>query len=38
MTDALQKAYDQELSLTGKEIIQQLLKNADIARSEDVPM
>ncbi|MBF7083347.1 fumarate hydratase [Desulfallas sp. Bu1-1] len=38
MTDALQKAYDQELSLTGKEIIQQLLKNADIARSEEVPM
>lgn len=34
----MQKAYDHELSLTGKEIIQQLLKNADIARSEEVPM
>ncbi|WP_347491553.1 fumarate hydratase [Desulfoscipio sp. XC116] len=38
MLDALQKAYDQEISLTGKEIIQQIIDNAEIAKSEEVPM
>jgi len=36
--EAFNNAYEQELSLTGKEIIEQLIKNADIARAEDVPM
>jgi len=38
MIEALKKAYDEELSLTGKEIIQQLIKNAEIAKTEEVPM
>ena len=38
MIEAFQIAYDHELSLTGKEIIQQLLGNAEIAKSEKVPM
>ncbi|AGL01397.1 hydro-lyase, Fe-S type, tartrate/fumarate subfamily [Desulfoscipio gibsoniae DSM 7213] len=38
MIDALQGAYDQEISLTGKEIIQQIIDNAGIAKSEEVPM
>ncbi|KJS78131.1 MAG: fumarate hydratase [Desulfotomaculum sp. BICA1-6] len=38
MIEALRKAYDGELSLTGKEIIQQLMDNAEIASSEKVPM
>jgi len=38
MVEALKKAYDSELSLTGKEIIQQLMENAKIASSEKVPM
>lgn len=36
--EAFNNAYKQELSLTGKEIIEQLIKNADIARAEAVPM
>lgn len=35
---ALKKGYEQEISLTGKDILQQLLKNAEIAREESVPM
>lgn len=38
MIEAFKKAYDNELSLTGKEIIQQLITNADIAGAENVPM
>lgn len=36
--DAFTRAHDRELSLTGKEIFQQLIKNAEIARTESVPM
>lgn len=32
------KAYEEEVSLTGKEILQQLVKNAEIACEEKVPM
>ncbi|WP_207706493.1 fumarate hydratase [Desulfallas thermosapovorans] len=38
MIEALQQAYEQEISLTGKEIIQQIIDNAGIAKSEEVPM
>nr|WP_321163845.1 fumarate hydratase [Desulfotruncus alcoholivorax] len=38
MIDAFKNAYEKELSLTGKEIIEQLIKNAEIARTEEVPM
>lgn len=38
MLDSFQKAYEDEISLTGKEIFHQLLKNAEIARLESVPM
>ena len=38
MLEGFQKAYDQEISLTGKEILQILMKNAEIARDEQVPM
>ncbi|OPY59598.1 MAG: L(+)-tartrate dehydratase subunit alpha [Pelotomaculum sp. PtaU1.Bin035] len=38
MLDGLQKAYEQEISPNGKEIIRQLLMNAGIAREERVPM
>lgn len=38
MIDAFKAAYDQELSLTGKDIFQQLISNAEIARKEEVPM
>ncbi|KUK84126.1 MAG: Fumarase, N-terminal domain [Pelotomaculum thermopropionicum] len=33
-----EKAYEEEVSLTGKEILQQLVKNAEIACEEKVPM
>ncbi len=36
--DAFKKAYENELSLTGKEVIQQLIDNAEIARAEKLPM
>ncbi len=35
---ALQKAYEEEISLTGKEIIKQIIDNADVAKKEEVPM
>lgn len=38
LIDAFNDAYEKELSLTGKEIIEQLIKNAEIARTEEVPM
>lgn len=38
MLEGFQKAYEQEVSLTGKEILQILLKNAEIARNEQVPI
>ncbi len=38
MIDALQNAYDQEISLTGKEILKQIMDNAVVAKSEEVPM
>jgi len=38
MVEAFQKAYDRELSQTGREIIQQLMNNAQIAADEKVPM
>jgi fumarate hydratase subunit alpha len=38
MLEGFQKAYEQEVSLTGKEILQILIKNAEIARDEQVPM
>ncbi|MCL6638205.1 MAG: fumarate hydratase [Firmicutes bacterium] len=38
LVEAFKKAYEQELSLTGKEILQQLLQNAEIAAAESVPM
>lgn len=36
--EGFQKALDQEISITGKEILQQLIENAGIARDELVPM
>lgn len=36
--DALQTALDCEESPTGREVLRQLIENADIARSENVPM
>jgi len=38
MLDALQRAYEQEISQTGKKFLQQILDNAEVARSEEVPM
>lgn len=38
MLEGFQKAYDQEISLTGKDILLMLIKNAQIARDEQVPM
>ncbi|MCL5290466.1 MAG: fumarate hydratase [Eubacteriales bacterium] len=38
MLDSFKKAYEEEISLTGKEILQQLLKNSEIARLDSVPM
>jgi len=35
---AIERAQDEEISLTGKDILQQLLKNAEIAREEAVPI
>ncbi|MCS5695908.1 fumarate hydratase [Desulfofundulus thermocisternus] len=35
---AFNEALDQEISLTGKDVLQQLLENARIAREEQVPM
>ncbi|WP_027717264.1 fumarate hydratase [Desulfovirgula thermocuniculi] len=35
---AFKKALEDELSLTGKDILQQLIENARIAREEEVPM
>ncbi|OAT81382.1 fumarate hydratase [Desulfotomaculum copahuensis] len=35
---AIKNAGEQEISLTGRDILQQLLKNAEIAREESVPM
>jgi fumarate hydratase subunit alpha len=36
--DAFKKGYEQEVSATGKEILQIIMKNAEIAREEQVPM
>lgn len=36
--DAFKRALADELSLTGKDILQQLIENARIAREEEVPM
>lgn len=36
--EAFKKGYEQEVSATGKEILQILIKNAEIAREEQVPM
>ncbi|TEB06857.1 L(+)-tartrate dehydratase subunit alpha [Pelotomaculum schinkii] len=36
--EGFQKALDEEISVTGKEILQQLIENAKIAREELVPM
>lgn len=36
--ESFKKAYEEEISLTGKEILQQLIKNAEIAHEEKVPM
>ncbi len=36
--NAFKKGYEQEVSNTGKEILQILIKNAEIAREEQVPM
>jgi len=38
MLAGFQKAYEQEISVNGKEIIQQLLMNAEIAREERIPI
>jgi len=38
MLAGLQKAYEQEISVDGKEIIQQLLMNAEIAREDRIPI
>jgi len=38
MLEGLQKALKQEVSINGKEIIQQLLANAEIARAEKIPI
>ena len=38
MVEGFKKALEQEVSLTGKEILQQLLQNSEIAREESVPM
>ena len=38
MLKALQKAYDREISPTGKEILNQILTNAEIAAHEEVPI
>ncbi len=38
MVAALEKGYNDEISLTGKNIFKQLLKNAEIAREESVPI
>jgi fumarate hydratase subunit alpha len=36
--NALKKAMDREISPTGKEILRQILENAKIARTEDMPI
>ncbi len=36
--DAFKKAYEAEQSVTGKDILQQLIENAQIAKNESVPM
>ncbi|AEG14941.1 fumarate hydratase [Desulfofundulus sp. TPOSR] len=36
--EAFKEALDQEISLTGRDVLQQLLENARIAREEQVPM
>ncbi|MDD4766705.1 MAG: fumarate hydratase [Desulfotomaculaceae bacterium] len=36
--EAFKKGYEQEVSATGKDIMQILIKNAEIAREEQVPM
>ncbi|HZK17908.1 MAG TPA: fumarate hydratase [Clostridia bacterium] len=38
MVAALEKGQDEEISLTGKNILKQLLENAEIARDESVPI
>ena len=38
MVEGFKKALEKEVSLTGKEILQQLLQNSEIAREESVPM
>jgi fumarate hydratase subunit alpha len=38
MVEGFKKALKKEVSLTGKEILQQLLQNSEIAREESVPM
>ncbi|MDF9406826.1 fumarate hydratase [Pelotomaculum isophthalicicum JI] len=38
MLEGLQRAYEQEVSINGKEIIKQLLANAEIAREEKIPI
>ena len=36
--EAFKKGYEQEVSATGKEVLQILIKNAEIAREEQAPM
>lgn len=36
--DAIKSAYEKEQSVTGKDILQQLIENAQIAKNESVPM
>lgn len=36
--NALQKAYEEEISLTGKEIIKQIIDNAGVAKTEEIPI
>lgn len=38
MTKAFREALEKEESATGRDILQQLLKNADIARTESIPI
>lgn len=38
VVNAIKSAYENEQSATGRDILQQLLKNAQIARDESVPM
>ena len=38
MVEGFKKALEQEVSLTGKEILRQMLQNSEIAREESVPI